>query len=44
VVRVDADKYDAMRKAILAVLPESSPGLAVAELGREPVNGIPLAA
>lgn len=32
VMRVDADKYDAMRNAILAVLPASSPGLTVAEL------------
>ena len=31
-VRVDADKYNAMRNAILAVLPASPPGLTVAEL------------
>lgn len=30
-VRVDADKYQAMREALLAVLPASSPGLTVAE-------------
>lgn len=30
-VRVDADKYHAMRDAILAVLPQTSPGLTVAE-------------
>ncbi|WP_309645942.1 DUF6958 family protein [Phenylobacterium sp.] len=30
-VRVDADKYNAMREAILTVLPPSAPGLAVAE-------------
>ena len=30
-VRVDADKYQAMRDAILAVLPATSPGLTVAE-------------
>lgn len=30
-VRVDADKYQAMRDALLAVLPGSSPGLTVAE-------------
>lgn len=26
VVRVDADKYNAMKRAILAVLPKASPG------------------
>ena len=31
-VRVDADKYHAMRKAILAVLPAETPGLTVAEV------------
>ena len=31
-MRVDADKYNAMKRAILAVLPKSSPGLTVAEL------------
>jgi hypothetical protein len=30
-VRVDADKYQAMREAILAVLPATAPGLTVAE-------------
>jgi hypothetical protein len=30
-VRVDADKYQAMREAILAVLPAAAPGLTVAE-------------
>lgn len=30
-VRVDADKYNAMREAILAVLPTAAPGLTVAE-------------
>jgi len=30
-IRVDADKYQAMRDAILAVLPASAPGLTVAE-------------
>ncbi len=32
VVRVDADKYNAMRRAILASLPKSASGLTVAEL------------
>lgn len=31
-VRVDADKYNAMKRAILAILPKSPPGLTVAEL------------
>lgn len=31
-VRVDADKYNAMRDAMLAVLPVASPGLTVAEV------------
>ncbi|NOU31084.1 MAG: hypothetical protein HOO96_24560 [Polyangiaceae bacterium] len=30
-VRVDRAKYEAMRKALLAVLPKASPGLTVAE-------------
>lgn len=30
-VRVDADKYNAMRDAMLTVLPTTSPGLTVAE-------------
>jgi hypothetical protein len=30
-IRVDADKYQAMRDAILAVLPVTAPGLTVAE-------------
>lgn len=30
-VRVDADKYQAMRDALLAVLPATEPGLTVAE-------------
>ncbi len=29
---MDADKYQAMREAILAVLPETEPGLTVAEV------------
>ncbi|MGO4335782.1 hypothetical protein AB4037_12795 [Labrys sp. KB_33_2] len=31
VVRVDKAKYEAMKTALLAVLPETSPGLTVAE-------------
>ena len=31
-IKVDADRYEAMRAAILAVLPETSPGITVAEL------------
>ena len=32
VMRVDAAKYEAMKQAMLAVLPSKSPGLTVAEL------------
>lgn len=32
VVRVDAGKYNAMKRAILAVLPKAPPGVTVAEL------------
>jgi hypothetical protein len=32
VVRVDADKYNAMKRAILAVLPKASAGMTVADL------------
>ncbi len=30
--RVDAEKYGAMRRAVLEVLPDAAPGLAVADL------------
>jgi hypothetical protein len=32
--RVDADKYNAMRKAVLAVMPEAAPGATPAALQR----------
>ncbi len=32
IIRVDAAKYGAMKKAVVAVLPKQSPGLTVAEL------------
>ena len=32
IVRVDADKYNAMKRAILAVLPKTSTGMTVADL------------
>lgn len=32
VVRVDADKYNAMKQAFLTILPEVSPGLTAAEI------------
>jgi len=32
VTRVDADKYEAMRQALVKVLPATSPGLAAAEM------------
>lgn len=37
VVRVDADKYRAVRDAVVSVLPSSAPGLTLAEL-REAVR------
>ena len=33
IVRVDADKYEAMKRAFLKVLPKKSPGLTAAEIG-----------
>jgi hypothetical protein len=41
VVRVDADKYNAMKKAILAVLPATAPGLTVAELKQRILPRLP---
>ena len=40
-LRVDADKYDAARKALLAVLPRTSPGLTVAEAKRKLLAHLP---
>ena len=33
IVRVDADKYEAMKRAFLKVLPKKPPGLTAAEIG-----------
>lgn len=33
IVRVDADKYEAMKKAFLKVLPKKPPGLTAVEIG-----------
>ena len=33
IVRVDADKYNAMKRAFLKILPSRSPGLTAAEVG-----------
>jgi hypothetical protein len=33
IVRVDADKYEAMKRAFLKVLPKKSPGLTATEIG-----------
>jgi hypothetical protein len=41
VVRVDAAKYEAMKRAILAVLPRKSPGLTVAELKQRVLPQLP---
>ena len=39
--RVDADKYDAMRRAFLKVLPKTSPGLTAAEIGAAVLSHLP---
>lgn len=41
VVNVDAEKYEAMKKAMLAVLPAKSPGLTVAELKQRLLPRLP---
>lgn len=41
--RVDRTKYEAMRKALLAVLPKSSPGLTVAEAKAKVLPRLPQA-
>ena len=43
VTRVDADKYRATRLALLAILPESAPGLTQAEMRERIVAGLPQA-
>jgi hypothetical protein len=40
-VRVDADKYEAMRHAFLKVLPAKSPGLTAAEIGERVLPHLP---
>lgn len=39
--RVDADKFDAMRRAFLKVLPKTSPGLTAAEIGAAVLSHLP---
>ncbi|MEX2207674.1 MAG: hypothetical protein WEF50_15720 [Myxococcota bacterium] len=41
VVRVDADKYEAMKKAFLTVLPKTSPGLTAKEIGEAVLAHLP---
>lgn len=41
IYRVDRDKYTAMRKALLAILPRSQPGLTVAEAQEKVVPKLP---
>lgn len=41
VTRVDADKYHAMKAALLAILPAASPGLSGAEMLEEVVAHLP---
>jgi hypothetical protein len=40
-VRVDADKYEAMKRAFLKVLPARSPGLTAAEIGERILPHLP---
>ena len=40
-VSVDAEKYQAMRKALFAVLPRTSPGLTVAEAKQQLLPHLP---
>lgn len=42
VVRVDADKYDAMKRAFLRILPTTSPGLTAAEVGAAVLPHLPV--
>lgn len=39
--RVDADKYEAMRRAFLKILPTKPPGLTAAEIGTEVLAHLP---
>jgi hypothetical protein len=41
VIRVDADKHEAMKRAILSVLPRESPGLTVTELKQRVLPQLP---
>lgn len=41
VVRVDAAKYEAMKSAMLAVLPSNTPGLTVAEIKQRVLPRLP---
>ena len=41
IVRVDADKYHAMREAMLAVLPDTAPGLTLAEMKQRLLPRLP---
>ncbi len=41
VVRVDADKYEAMKQALLTILPETSPGLTAAEMLEDVIPLLP---
>ena len=40
-VRVDADKYEAMKRAFLKILPAKSPGLTAAEIGERVLPHLP---
>ncbi len=41
VVRVDADKYQAMKRAFLEILPKAAPGMTAAEIGEAVLPHLP---
>jgi hypothetical protein len=41
IVRVDADKYEAMKRAFLKILPKKSPGLTAAKIGEAILPHLP---
>ncbi|MEQ1670453.1 MAG: hypothetical protein ABL893_06315, partial [Hyphomicrobium sp.] len=41
IVRVDADKYGAMKQAFLKVLPKNAPGMTAAEIGEALLPHLP---
>lgn len=39
--QVDADMYEAMKRAYLKILPKTSPGLTLAEIGKRVIDHLP---